>query len=300
MPRRGPVPRFPRRRKRVHGVAVLSAGFGPWAVAPSFDNTHWGAALTVDSLEAKPGCTDINPGCTEPINFAFIQRNGVPEGPPSPQLSTLASSTPNSETLLMNPGDTIRVHMFDAPAPGGGHALESDVADLRTGQNGFMQASAANGFMDTNVATCEGTPFNFEPEYSSASAGNVSPWGAGTQAISAAFELGHFVPCTSLGDPALLPLGGAVLDTRWRPGVLGVPAADRSPVQRGHHLLAGNAERLHGAAAERSREVLSLLDAGLLGDEHGHRMQLGVRQHDERQHVWRFGPVRELQHDRAR
>jgi hypothetical protein len=188
-------------------------GFGPWAVAPSFDNTHWGAALTVDSLEAKPGFADINPGCTEPVNFAFLQRNGVPEGPPSPQLSTLASSTPNSETLLMNPGDTIRVHMFDAPAPGGGHALEADVADLSTGQSGFMQASAANGFMDTNVTTCEGTPFNFEPEYSTASAGNVSPWGAGTEAISAAFELGHFEPCTSLGDPGLLPLGGDVFDT---------------------------------------------------------------------------------------
>ncbi|MGH2849732.1 MAG: hypothetical protein ACRDLP_03855, partial [Solirubrobacteraceae bacterium] len=109
-------------------------GFGPWAVGPSFDNTHWGAALTIDSLEATPNFAKINDDCTEPVNFSFIQRNGVPPGPPSPQLSDLASSTPNSQSLLMNPGDTISAHVFDAPAPGGGHALESVITDVTTGQ----------------------------------------------------------------------------------------------------------------------------------------------------------------------
>ena len=54
----------------------------------------------------------------------------------------------------MNPGDKITVHMFDAPAPGGGHAFEVVIDDLTTGQTGYMQASAANGFASTSMADC--------------------------------------------------------------------------------------------------------------------------------------------------
>jgi hypothetical protein len=187
-------------------------GFGPWVDAPSFDNTHWGAALTVDSLEATQGFRSINENCVEPVNFSFIQRNGVPPGPPSPQLVDLASNIPNGQTLLMNPGDRIRVHIFDAPVPGGGKALETEVRDLTTGESGFMQASAANGFMNTSITDCSGTPFNFQAEYSTAKPNNISPWGAGTESISAAFETGHFVPCTSLSGPARLKLAPGVSD----------------------------------------------------------------------------------------
>jgi hypothetical protein len=196
-------------------LQLYPPGFGPWAVGPSFDDTHWGAALTIDSLEATPNFEKINNDCTEPVNFSFIQRNGVPPGPPSPQLSDLASSTPNSQTLLMNPGDTIQAHVFDAPAPGGGHALEAQIKDLTTGQSGFVQASAANGFMSTNVNTCAGTPYNFEPEYSTAKPTNISPWGAGTEVISASVEAGHFEPCTSLEGEALQQLTADFSDPFW-------------------------------------------------------------------------------------
>ncbi len=37
---------------------------------------------------------------------------------------------PNNQTLLMNPGDTITIHMSDAPAPGGGNAFEVVIDDL--------------------------------------------------------------------------------------------------------------------------------------------------------------------------
>jgi hypothetical protein len=189
-------------------------GFGPWADAPSFDNKHWGAALTIDSFEGTAS-GQINNDCVEPANFAFIQRNGVPEGPPSPQDSDLASSTPNKQTLLMNPGDRIRVHIYDAPARGGGHALEAVLTDLSTGQTGFMQASAANGFMNTSVVNCDGTPFNFEPEYSTAKPNNITPWGAGTEVVSSSFETGHWEPCTSISNPASLPLSATFSDTYW-------------------------------------------------------------------------------------
>ena len=42
------------------------------------------------------------------------------------------------------------------------------VRDLTTGRTGYMTASAANGFMNTNIADCSGTPYTFHAEYSSA------------------------------------------------------------------------------------------------------------------------------------
>src|SRR5204863_3312572 len=74
---------------------------------------------TVDLHRRRP----IKKSPIEPVNFAFIQRNGVPAGPPSPQLSDLSTVTPNSQTLMMNPGDVIRTHMWDASIGGGKRAF---------------------------------------------------------------------------------------------------------------------------------------------------------------------------------
>ena len=171
-------------------------GFAPFSDNISCDNTHWCSALTIDSLECAPDGTACNQDCPEPVNFAFIQNDGVPSGPPSPQLSDLTTFTPDSRTLLMNPGDAITVHLFNAKIPGG-HALEARETDLSTGRSGYMIASAANGFMNTSSADCSGTPFNFQPEYSSARAQNIIPWGIGPYMINDQFEVGHFEPCTS-------------------------------------------------------------------------------------------------------
>jgi len=178
-------------------------GFAPFADSISCDNTHWCSALTIDSLECSVSGS-CNPDCTEPVNFAFIQTNGVPAGPPSPQLSDLTTFTPNSRTLLMNPGDVITIRMFNAKIPGG-HALEAKETDLTTGRSGFMIASAANGFMNTSPVDCSGTPFNFQPEYSSARAQNIIPWGIGPYMINDEFEVGHFEPCKSISNPVIVP-----------------------------------------------------------------------------------------------
>ncbi|MGE5132641.1 MAG: hypothetical protein ACM32E_06985 [Gemmatimonadota bacterium] len=191
-------------------------GSAPFADSISCDNTHWCGALTIDSLECSLNFANCNPNCIEPVNFAFLQTNGVPAGPPSPQLADLQTVTPNAHTLLMNPGDRIRVHMFDAPASGGGSAFEAVVKDLSTGQTGFMQASAANGFMNTDVSTCAGTPFSFQPEFSTAAPGNMAAWTALQVNISTQFEIGHFEPCSQISAPATLALGGGVTDTYWK------------------------------------------------------------------------------------
>jgi hypothetical protein len=175
-------------------------GNPPFIDSASCDGTHWCAALTIDSLECTAAFASCNNDCEEPLNFAFIQRDGVPTGPPAPGSQTVQSLTPNKETLLMNPGDKITFNMSDAPAPGGGEAFTVAMDDLTTHQTGVMQASAANGFATTSMANCTTTPFNFQPEFNTAKAGNINSWGADQVNISTEFETGHWEACTSLSD----------------------------------------------------------------------------------------------------
>jgi hypothetical protein len=195
-------------------MQFYAPGAAPFVDNISCDNTHWCASLHINDLECDTQFV-CNPNCVEPTNFAFIQRDGVPTGPPSPQRSNLASFTPNDQTLLMNPGDKIVAHIFDADIGGGKHALETRIDDLTTGQSGYMIASAANGFMATNPGDCTGVPFNYEPEYRTARKHNVIPWAALETNISTQYEIGHYIPCTSVENPVTVDFGGAV-DTFWR------------------------------------------------------------------------------------
>jgi hypothetical protein len=182
-------------------MQLYPPGEPPFVDSTSCDTTHWCAALTIDSLECTEGFATCNPNCEEPVNFAFIQTNGVPAGAPSPQEANLTTFTPNAKTLLMDPGDKIVVHMSDAAAPGGGKAFKVTVDDLTLHTSGYMQASAANGFANTSIADCSGTPFNFQPEYSTAKPGNIIPWAAIATDVSTEFETGHWESCTSLSKP---------------------------------------------------------------------------------------------------
>ncbi|MDR2983229.1 MAG: hypothetical protein LBV34_00155, partial [Nocardiopsaceae bacterium] len=184
-------------------------GFAPRADSVSCDNTHWCAALNIDSLEAN-AAGSMNNNCVEPVNFAFIQRNGGPAGPPSPQLSNGATVTPNGQTLLMNPGDRVRTHMFDASIGGGQHAFEIKISDLTTGQSGFMIASAHNGFMNTSMFNCNGHPFNFQPLFNTARSQNSIGWSVLLSGILTQYEIGHFEPCSKVTGPVAV---GS--DTTW-------------------------------------------------------------------------------------
>ena len=189
-------------------------GAGPFVDNISCDNTHWCASLHINDLECNVSFARCNPNCTEPTNFAFIQTDGVPTGPPSPQLMDLASNTPNGKTLLMNPGDRVRAHIFDADIGGGRHALETQLTDLTTGRSGFMIASAANGFMATNHRDCSGVPFNYQPEFDTARPGNAVSWAALQVNVATQFEIGHFTPCNRLSKPATFT-SGSFTDTFW-------------------------------------------------------------------------------------
>jgi hypothetical protein len=160
-------------------------GFPPFITQLSCDLTHWCAALNIDSFEVNSN--GVNPNCTEPVNFAFLQTDGVPPGPPGPPSADAATFTPNRHTLLMNQGDHLRITIKDTMA-----GLLTRVDDLTTGQTGFMVASAANGFQNTDPTTCAGTNFNFHPEFDTAKFGNFVPWADLQANVNFSMEIGHF------------------------------------------------------------------------------------------------------------
>jgi hypothetical protein len=165
----------------------------PFAQSDSCTSTKWCAAITIDSLESQFNFVNLNPGCKEPVNFAFLQRNGVAAGPPGPQTVNADTMMPNDETLEMNPGDTVEVAITD-PAAG----LTATVTDFTTGQTGTMTASAGNGFMNTNYLTCAGSPFTFHAEYGTAQQQNSVPWAALDGGVLMEQEIGHGEVCASL------------------------------------------------------------------------------------------------------
>jgi hypothetical protein len=170
-------------------------GWEPFINQISCNHTQWCAALNIDSLECTAGFAHCNNACEEPVNFAFIQIDGIPTGPPGPGAQTAATFIPNAKTLFMNPGDSLVVNMKDTAG-----GLQATIADLTSGQTGYMVASSGNHFKDANAGvassnTCTASSFSdftFEPEYSTASAGNIVPWTALFANINFAMEVGHF------------------------------------------------------------------------------------------------------------
>ena len=182
------------------GSAFMELQFYPPGYTPFIDNiscstTKWCAALTIDSLSCTFGFATCNNNCLEPVNFAFLQTNGVPAGPPSPQLTDASTFLPNAHTLMINPGDTIVTSITD-PAQG----FTTTVRDLSTGQTGTMTASAANGFMNTNIADCSGNPFTFHAEYNTAAQQNQVPWAALEGGVLMQQEIGHAESCNSVSN----------------------------------------------------------------------------------------------------
>jgi hypothetical protein len=96
-----------------------------------------------------------------------VQLDGIPVGHPGPSNHPAAARIPNDKTLFMNQGDHIRITLRDTP-----DGLLTVIEDLTTGQQGFMIASAANGF-ETVDSSGNATPFNFRPEFDTATPEHV-------------------------------------------------------------------------------------------------------------------------------
>ena len=195
---RGPcIPDSDQNNPFLAGSAFLEMQFYPPGNPPfltqiSCDLIHWCASLHINSVENMDNGV-LNPNCTETTNFAFIQRDGIPTGPPGPNNLNDSSATPNSQTLLMNQGDRLRITIKDVPGDVFGGVLTL-IEDLSTGQSGFMIASAHNGYQTTDPNTCAGTDFSFHPEFDTAKFGNFVSWAALQANVNFAMEIGHFTP----------------------------------------------------------------------------------------------------------
>jgi hypothetical protein len=187
-------------------LQLYPPGFTPaWTDNISCNATKWCAAMTIDSLACTFNFATCNNNCIEPVNFAYMQTNGVPTGPPSPQLANVHTFTPNRHTLMFHSGDVLVLSISDPP-----QGFTAVVRDLTTHQTGSMTASAANGFMNTNIADCSGTPFTFHAEYNTAKQPNQVPWAALEGGVLMEQEIGHGEVCNSVTnqDPAVNPSGG--------------------------------------------------------------------------------------------
>jgi hypothetical protein len=123
-----------------------------------------------------------------------------------------------------------------------------------------MQASAANGFADTSFSTCNGTPFNFQPEYNTAAPANVGSWGALRTNISTEFELGHFTPCTSVTDSSKLSITTGITDVFYNHCKGPYEAANDQQTQESSDALCYPAGDTHGALATAPDEVTGCED----------------------------------------
>jgi hypothetical protein len=191
------------------GGAIMELQFYPpgWALFPSAnscDPAQWCAALTIDSLSANPQTGQIlNPVCqkkvgVEYVNFAFLTKNGVPQGPANPVQATRATYTPQRGlALFMNSGDWLLIDIHDTA-----HGLAISIRDLTTGGTGSMVASAANRFGQVEFAPtgskCNNIPYDFHPMYSTSSEHTRVPWTAHSLNIGFSDELGHFEYCNAV------------------------------------------------------------------------------------------------------
>ena len=217
-------------------------------------STQYCAALNIDSLECNFSGA-CNPACTEPVNFAFLTTNGVPVAPPSPQLSNINTFIGNQTPILrMAPGDQVEVFMHDTS-----QGLHTGVLDLTSGASGFMTASAANGFQNTNLNTCAGTPYSFHPEYSSAAVNNIVPWTALQLGVSLDVETGHYETCDGDIDDACVTLGSSTFSFGTDVDFDGVP-----------YQTSGWSYQLHPSATHAGAVNLRDLVPGMFGPESFH------------------------------
>jgi hypothetical protein len=153
------------------GSAILELQFYPPGSSCPGDDSKWCASMTIDELTTN---------CGEPITAAPITTDGTPGGP----------------RLLMSPSDSIRITVKDTA-----NGLQNIVEDLTSSQTGSMVASGANGFTQTvesthavdPSATCPTKPFDYHPEYLTASTANNGSWIAAN--VDFSFEIGHGELC---------------------------------------------------------------------------------------------------------
>jgi len=174
-------------------------GWVPWPSGIGCTAKQWCAALNIDTFQDNENTGALNnTACLnsvgpEPVNFAFVTKNGkstAPANPGAPQHFI----PDNKANLLMNSGDQLTVHLFDTAG-----GLKVTIVDHTTGATGSMTASKANGFgtvlWQPNATKCTITPLNYHAEYSTSTPQTRNVNAAHTYNIAFSDEIGHFEEC---------------------------------------------------------------------------------------------------------
>ena len=94
-------------------------GWVPWPAGIGCTANQWCAALNIDTFSENDNTgqfnnTDcLNTVGPEPVNFAFLTKNGVATSPANPAASRALHARTSTHDFLMNPGDNLTVRLFD-------------------------------------------------------------------------------------------------------------------------------------------------------------------------------------------
>ena len=186
------------------GTASMELQFYPpgWVNSPQLiDPQNYFAAMVMFSLSIN-GATGANNNAAclnavgqEPGNFAVITKNGVPLFPANPLGANFGQNNPDLNNVLsMSPGDKLLIILHDTPA-----GFEIIIKDITSGDVGRMVASHTNGFgqvvFDSSATSCNVTPYDFHPMYSTSSEHTSVPWATHSFNVAFSDELGHFEYC---------------------------------------------------------------------------------------------------------
>ena len=189
------------------GVAFMEMQFYPpgwvkWPVGNSCDANRWCAALNIDSLSVNENTgvpnnnACLNSAGLEPVNFAFLTKNGVATAPANP-LDNARFNLSAKKDFFMRSGDRLQVHMLDTS-----QGFTVVVRDLTAGTTGRMVASTANGFasvkFDPSATSCSLVPHAFHPAYSTSSPKTRVSWAAHSYNVAFSDETGHFEFCNKV------------------------------------------------------------------------------------------------------
>jgi hypothetical protein len=190
-------------------------GWAPWPAGIGCTAKQWCAALNIDTFSDNQNTGGFNnTACLntvgpEPVNFAFVTKNGKATAPGSPLHPEHFIPDPKRD-FLMRSGDRLTVHLFDTPS-----GMRVTIVDHTRRTHGSMTASAANGFasvvFDPSASTCTATPLNFHPEFSTSTPLTRNVNAAHTYNVAFSDEIGHFELCAKVANDAisscLKPLG---------------------------------------------------------------------------------------------
>jgi hypothetical protein len=186
------------------GVAFMEMqfyppGWVPWPPGIGCTARQWCAALNIDTFQFNDNLgtinnTDcVNNAGVEPVNFAFITKNGKSTADANP-LSPNRFTPVKGKDFLMGSGDRIKLHMFDAAK-----GFTVKLHDLSRGTNGSMKASVKNGFgklkYDPNASSCQLLPSAYHPAYSTSTPHTIVPDAAHSYNVAYSDEIGHFEYC---------------------------------------------------------------------------------------------------------